>query len=370
MIKKIFIFGIDTKKGLSTFDFFINHSNKYNVCGVSFVKKEIDLDLLNTLEKQSIKEILVKTNSQKQTIDENVSHNVKVYIKASSLLKESLSDIVVFSESDIDCVPYILSAISEYKDLCFVDWLPLLYVGNIIFKEIRNKGVMFYSISRTICSVDQILSDNKQHLVKNIGLVSTKIKDSRLKTSNQSNYEDFRKTFLSKNLISVSYNMFLLSYIYNIPLTKFCFYEQNKPTINVIVNFLDGCNVLNYGSRDIISIYNHYFLTKQDFKEKGETKEQNITNLSLEKIDLKKQKFLELATKALDKKGSAPVLYFLSIEYLIKKIYEKKVTITKSQNILEEIINNKKLYSQYPDLKTLVALKNKIQKIIDKSIVS
>lgn len=370
MIKKILILGVDTEKGKKTFDFFIKYSNKYKIEGISFTKEEASEEILKDIKKYNIKEILVKTETFKKKLEEVIEINTNIYTNSSYFVKNSLSDIVFFAIEDIDCVTQILSAISEYKDVCFIDWNPLLYIGKIIFNEIKNKGIRFYPISTTIYSVEQIISENKENFLDKIGLIKTNTKEKDyLKTPKQQSYKEFKEIFYNDYFINAIYDMFLLSNIYEISSKKFYFYEQNKDVVNVIVSFLDGSNIINYSLKDITCAFNHYFLSRNDLK-KLNVNENNkkIDDFSISRVESSKYKILELAIECLIKNVFAPVLFYISIEYLTRKLYEKKITLKKIEQILEEIVFNKSYYGTSLDLKTIIALKTKIEKYIDKKL--
>jgi 1-deoxy-D-xylulose 5-phosphate reductoisomerase len=360
MIKKIMLLGLDTKKGKEAFDFFSKHTNKYRVNAISLIKQETSKEILEIIKHQKIQEILVTTESQKKYIEEEINSNLIVYTNQNLFIKKSYSDIVVVSTKNINTIKQILSAISEYKDLCFVNFDSLLHMGKIIFKDIKNKGVKFYPISPTLFSVKEILSDYKRPLLKEIGLVKTIPKTNDIK---ENNFSIFKKDIYSKYWIQEIYNMFLLSYMYDLPTTKFCFYEQNKPILSNIVSFLDGCNIINYVDQKKNIIYNHYFLSKEDLSKIDVDIHQNILNYTIKLTDYKNKKLLNLAIDCLNKNDLLPIVYYITLEHLIKKVYEKKISFKQLEEHLEEIIKNKSYHSNNYDLKTIIVLKKKIEKL-------
>jgi 1-deoxy-D-xylulose 5-phosphate reductoisomerase len=371
MIKKITILGMDTEQGKKTFDFFIKYPHKYKIEGVSLTKETISEEIIKILKKNTVKEILVKNQKIKEQLEETLLSNINISTKPNFFIKKSLSDIVFFSVDDVNCVTQILSAISEYKDVCFIDWIPLLYTGKIVFNEIKNKGIKLYPISTTIYSIDQILLDSREYLLECIGLVNTyKKKDDYLKNPKQYDFREFKERFYSFHFINVIYDMFLLSSIYNLSSNKFCFYEQNKNIVNAVVTFQDGSNIINYSSKDLYVPFNYYFLNKADIKKINfcEKYPKTITDFSILQIDSKKHKILDVAINCLNKNVYAPILFYITIENLIQKLYDKKITLKKLETILEEIVFNKSYYSKSLDLKTIIALNKKIQKNIEKKL--
>ncbi len=370
MIKKILLIGLDTEKGKKAFDFFINYPEKYKISDVCLVSNEISEEDIKKITENNIKNICVKTETQKKQLEEAVPFNINVCIKPNFFVKQSISDIVVFTIDDIDSITQILTAINEYKDLCFFDLTPLLYCGKIIFQEIRNKAIRFFIISETIYSVNQTLLNNKNSTFKKIGLVRTIYNKEYLKKPTQKTFNEFKELFYNDFHINNVYDMFLLSYIYNFNKNRFVFGEQNKPIANNIISFYDGRNIIDYITKDNYSIFNNYFLEKKDISKKNLSKEETktITNLSIDFIDYKEKPLLSLAIKALDKKGTAPILFFICVEHLIKKIYNKKMKIKDLEKTIEEVVFNQKYYIQHPDVAAIISLKEKIEADLDKKL--
>jgi 1-deoxy-D-xylulose 5-phosphate reductoisomerase len=379
MRKRISILGSDTREGQKAFNFFINHSNKYDITFLSCYNSENQKIFEDQIVKcKNLKDIYVREESyyKKLLLD---SKKYNIYFKErddlSKLIKFSDSDIVVFCLSGNKCIKPILSAINEFKDVCIVNLDPILYSGKIIINQAKNKSVNLYFISYAIYSLDLFLNNRSINNISKISLVSTKQKNITKEYINkfkkQYDFYDFKKKIVSLYRLDFIRDMFLINYIFEINAEQFLFYEENKRLLNIIVSFKDGANLSNSTTQDVNNIYNYYFLNNLDYDSFNKNKEY-IQNLEykIKKLDSENNIVLNLGVKALKKGGSIPILVYIAFIICLEKVYDNNLNINKVFDIIEQIIDKRNLYVANPDLKTILALRNKLVEFINKYLKS
>jgi len=158
--------------------------------------------------------------------------------------------------------------------------------------------------------------------------------------------------------------MFIIYYLYNIPIDNFNFYEQSERIINIEIKFLNGTSVFFKANLDIDSIFNYYFLDNEKIVENKE-KDLDKISFSYKKIDPTKEKFLSLGIETLKKGGSFPIIYYITIETLLYYIYKRKIKENIDiYKIVKEFLEDKTLYDKFPDLSSVYAIDNKINEKI------
>ena len=366
MNKNIFVLGSNNPLGITALDFLKNHLNKFVITGLSYDSAANNLDLfIKQIKEFNIKTVYVDDPNLIDIIENKV--DVKIYNSQSNFskfIKENDVDDVFCSLSGIDSVKKILSIIHELKDITLLNTSPILYSGRIIPLEAQSKGVKLNIFSYTIYSIDKFLYLNRLNDINKIFIYTLKRKDSDKKIDilDFNNFSEFAKNFYSVNKIRVVNDLFLLNYIYNIPLDKISISLQSKRFASLGINFSNNSSLLNIANQNIQSIFNYYFLDSSttDSNDSIGIKLDDF-DVSFSKLDLNKEKYLKLGLEALERSGSIPIIYYITVETVTKLIYynklKKNVTLLK---ILKEVMNMKKLYSKYPDLSTIYSIENKV----------
>ena len=374
MNKNIFILGSNNLLGITALNFLKNHLNKFVITGVSYDSTVNNLDLfIKQIKEFNIKTIYVDDANLIDIIESKV--NVKIYNSQSNFnkfIKENDVDDIFCSLAGIDSVKKILSVIHELKDVTLLNTSPILYSGRIIPLEAQSKGVKLRIFSYTAYSIDKYLYLNRLNDINKIYIYTLKRKDSEKKIDvfDFDNFSKFVKHFYSVNKIRVVNDLFLLNYIYNIPLNKISISQQSKRFVSLGINFSNGSSLLNIANQNIQSIFNYYFLDSSvDSNNNIGIKLDNF-NVSFSKLDLSKEKYLKLGLDALERSGSIPIIYYITVETVTKLMYYNKLKKNVSLfKILKEIINIKELYSRHPDLSTIYSIENKVINFINSKYI-
>jgi 1-deoxy-D-xylulose 5-phosphate reductoisomerase len=364
MKKNIVILGSNNDLGNEALDFFLNNSNKFIIFGLSYDSKIDNLDLFITqVNRVKPKRIFL---SEKKDIN-YIESKVKVDIFSgaenfSNFIKSNQIDEVVSSLSGIISVKKILSAIYEFKDITLLNTSPLLYSGKIIVNEAKSKGIKLKLFSYPIYSLDFLLKSNPVNKINTINLFSQKVTSKAISINEHTNYVSYLKKFYSLNKIRLVNDLFLINYIYNIHPNSFLFYEQTDRFANIDVNFINGTSVIFAANLNLESIFNYYFLNSGMKLKSDIFNKQKKFSISFSKIDLSKEKFLELGLYAIEKGGSYPIVYYIAIETILNLIYNRKLKENvKIYDLLKKIIDDKSLFDKYPDLSSVCAIEQKIK---------
>lgn len=367
MLKKIVIFGSDTKYGQIAFDFFSKFSDSYKIVGLTFscdsslfIKqlKSINAQFAMVFDEKICKKIELEYNNSNCVFFSGE--------QSSSFIKNSDSDIYVFTESSITTIKSILSVIYGQKDVALMSIDSILFSGKLLKYEAKLKGVNLYPITLQTYSLDQFLKVRNIKELEKI-ILTTQDKESDIEDieelrNQKIDFCKFKKSFYSFTKFNLVKQLYLINYLYEISPEKFDYFNQNKNIINLITEFFDGSNLINTTNNDIYPVLYYYFCKDKDgFKEKNSLISGNKINLSLSKLNLSKEPFLKLGVDFLKKGGSYPIVYFLAFEILTKKYWDNKIKFNSILKKLEDLYNNKKYYVTKPDLKTILALKNKLE---------
>lgn len=368
MKKNIIILGSNNNIGSKAIDYFLEHENKFLIYGLSFDSKTKNIDkFILQVKKLEPKRVYVLNKSDFDYIESKIdNYSIELFYgedKFLDFIKVPEIDEIVSALSGISSVKKILSAIYEFKDITLLNTSPLLYCGRIIVNEVRSKGVNLKIFSYPLYSLDFLSKLNKLENVYKIALFSKKSdQKEKLDISDYKDNLSYLKKFYSLNRIRLVNDMFLINYLYNVDSTQFSFYEQSKKLINIDVKFNNGTSIIFAANLNINSIFNYYYLNNSNNLEKDVFNEKDIINISFSKLDLNKEKFLELGIYSLNRGGSVPIIYYITIELLLNLIYNREI----KQNIniyaiLKEFIEDKSLYSKYPDLSSVCSIEEKIK---------
>ena len=367
MLKKIVIFGSDTSYGKIAFDFFSKFSDSYKIVGLTFSSdRALFLKQLKSINAQFA---LVSDDKVCKEIELDYNNsNCYFFSKESSnnFIKGSDSDIYVFTESNISNLKNILSIIYDQKDVVLMDIDPILFSGKILRYEAKLKGINLYPITLQTYSLNQFLKVRDIKELEKIILTTHEKKytkeDIEEIRDQKTDFYKFKKCFYSFTKFSLVKQLYLINYLYDIPLEKFDYFTQNKNIISLITDFSDGSNFINTTNNDIYPVLYYYFCKdKEGFKEKNNVISGDKINLSLTRLDVLKEPFLKIGVDFLKKGGSYPIVYFLAFEILTEKYWNNKIKFKGLLKKLEELYNDKKYYVTKPDLKTIISLKNKLE---------
>jgi 1-deoxy-D-xylulose 5-phosphate reductoisomerase len=367
MLKKIVIFGSDTSYGKIAFDFFSKFSDSYKIVGLTFSSdsslflkqlKATNSQFAMVSDEKICKEIELKLNTP----------NCFFFSKENSInfVKNSDADIYVFTESNTSTLKNILSIIYDQKDVVLMSVDLILFSGKILKYEAKLKGINLYSITLQNYSLNQFLKvRNIKELDKIILLTQnnkyTKEDVEEFKNQKKDFYR-FKKCFYSFTKFNLVQQLYLINYLYDISPEKFDYFNQSKNIISLITEFSDGSNLINTTNNDIYPVLYYYFCKdKEGFKDKNSLISGDKINLSLSRLDLLKEPFIKLGVDFLKKGGSFPIVYFLAFEILTEKYWNNKIKYKDILKKLETLYNDKKYYVTKPDLKTIIALKKKLE---------
>jgi len=369
MKKNIVILGSNSELSITIIDFFKKYNNKYNIVGITYDGSEDNLDLfLKQIKEINPKSIYVDKKEDFDLIQaKEISDNQNLFYGDDSFikfLKSTEIDIVVSSLRGSSSIKKILSSIYEYKDITLLNSSPILYSGQVIVQEAKSKGVSLNICTYPIYSLAQFLRSRKIEDIYSLHFFSSKHKEETknkdLDPDDYDNYLKFVKKYNSINKTKVLYEAFLTYYLYNIPINKINFYEQSKSLISIAVQFKDGSNLLNTTNKDIENIFNYFFLDS-DLLTKQNIPIYETLTISICKINLDDYKLLKLGVNALERKGSTPILFYITLDKLIEMIYGKTLKKgTDVSKVIEEIINDKEIYNKKLDLGSIYALEKRI----------
>jgi len=368
MIKNIVILGSNNKLGCSIISFFKNYSNIYSIYGLTYDSKRNNIDeFIEQVNTFNCKRIYVNNKTDAEYIESKV--NTKIFIGYESFIhfiKSTDIDEVVSTLSGIISVKKILSVIHEFKDLTLVNTSPLLYSGNIIPKEAISKGIKLNIVSYPAYSINQFKNNRNILDIRRINLFTTFKKKKLLPSYEYDNLHDYIKAFYSINNIRILNDLFLCHYQYNIDPNNFNFFYQDKKLISIILEFKEGGSIIYSANKNLISIYNYYFLRNLNITIK-DTDNFDYAKLSfkIEKIDVSKERYLALGLSALKKGGSLPILFYIATESFIELLYNNKILKNiELYTVLKRVLDDPLLYKKYPDLSTIYAFENKINEIL------
>ncbi|MCK9292513.1 MAG: hypothetical protein WCY27_01735 [archaeon] len=368
MIKNIVILGSNNKFGCSIISFFKNYPNVYSIYGLTYDSKRNNIDeFIEQVNTFNCKRIYVNNKIDAEYIESKVNAKIFVgYENFINFIKSTDIDQVVSTLSGIISVKKILSVIHEFKDLTLLNTSPLLYSGNIIPKEAISKGIKLDIVSYPAYSIAQFKNNRNILDIRKINLFTTFKKKKLLPTYDYDNLLDYIKAYNSTNNIRILNDLFLCSYLYNIDPNNFDFFYQDKKLISIILKFKEGGSIIYSANKNLISIYNYYFLRNLNVTIK-DTDDFDCDKLSfkVEKIDLSKEKYLSLGLSALKKGGSLPILFYITTELFIELLYNNRILKNvELYTVLKKILDDPTLYKKYPDLSSIYAFENKINDIL------
>ncbi|NCP72210.1 hypothetical protein GW835_02335 [archaeon] len=367
MIKNITLLGSNNDIGIKTIEFLKNNTNKFKIYSLSYDSKVDNLDFfISQIKDVSPKKVFIPLEKDAEYIESKTkveiitgTENFPEFIKSNEI------DQVISSLSGLSSVKKILSTIYEFKDITLLNTSPFLYCGRIITNEVKSKGVNFNIFSYPVYSLDFILKSSNINFIKNINLFTKqKNKKEKITINDYKDFGSYLKAYYSENNIRLVNDMFIIYYLYNIPIDNFNFYEQSERIINIEIKFLNGTSVFFKANLDIDSIFNYYFLDNEKIVENKE-KDLDKISFSYKKIDPTKEKFLSLGIETLKKGGSFPIIYYITIETLLYYIYKRKIKENIDiYKIVKEFLEDKTLYDKFPDLSSVYAIDNKINEKI------
>ena len=154
-------------------------------------------------------------------------------------------------------------------------------------------------------------------------------------------------------------HLMAFSNFYDLDLDKFEYYKSNTSQVSVILQLNNGCNFLSHTNNDKQIIFDAYYL--------GNTKNNNVEiaktiDIKLQKIKNTDIQSLDLATQAMAKGGTYPMLYQIAYDLCAEAIYNNR---TKDKNlffkVFQEILRDKTFYSKNINLQTIFALYEKLK---------
>jgi 1-deoxy-D-xylulose 5-phosphate reductoisomerase len=368
MKKNIVILGSNNLIGVKAIDFFKNNLNKYKIIGLSYDSKINNIDLfILQIKELNPKRVFVVNQKDAEYIESKVKVDIFCnHDNFTEFIKFSQINEVVSAISGIASVKKILSSIYEFKDITLLNTSPLLYCGKIIVNEAKSKGVNLNIFSYPVYSLDFFKNFKNISDIDKIYLFSKKRNNTAISINNFNNYISYLKEFYSLNKIRLVNDMFLINYIYDISPGDFSFYSQSSKIININLKFINGTSIIFASVLNLESMFNYYFL-KLDKIEKKDILDKNEISLSFKKIDISKEKYLDLGVSALKRGGSCPIIYYITIETLLNLIYTRKIKEKIDIfSILKEFVEDKSLYNKYPDLDSVCAIEETIIKKITK----
>lgn len=366
MIKNIAILGSNNDLGDKAFNFF-NSSSKYKIIALTFDSKLDNIDFfLKQIEIINPKRIFLANKKYQEIVESKTKAELFVgQENYPNFIKTREIDHVISALSGITSVKKILSSIYEYKDVTLVNTSPLLYSGKIIINEAKSKAVKLNLFSYPVYSLDFIDKLNIVDKIVKISLFSNK-KNKDIDVYDYKNYISFLKDFYSKNKIRLANDIFLIYYLYDISFHSFDFYEQSEKFLNISINFNNGTSILFNSNLNIDSIFNYYF-SDNNRKDEGFISQEYFKKINFSKIDINLEKYLNLGIFCIEKGGSYPIVYYITIELISNYIYNRKIDLDKYDvySILEEIVKDKTLFKKYPDLSSVISIEERIIKKLD-----
>jgi hypothetical protein len=179
-------------------------------------------------------------------------------------------------------------------------------------------------------------------------------------------FEEFKDNFSTDFKMDLVETIFCLNYIYDLSIKKIKFLEQNKPLLNLSIGFEQGNNLINSTTPDLYNIFNYYFLDHNVLKNKNLAKFSELEELdySLRKIQLSENLILNYGVKSLEIGSNIPILYKIFSDLILEPLYNLDLNINDFQILFEKILLNKNLKVNHPDLKTILALHQKVDRMI------
>ncbi len=369
MKKNITILGSNNHLGVKALEFFSEYSSKFNIYALSYDSKISNInEFIEQIKNFKPKVIFIDNKKAEEYIISKI--DVDVYCGDSNFINFIKStDIgeIVSALFGVDSVKKILSAIYEYKDITLLNTSPILYSGGIIPREAKSKAVKLNIFSHPVYAINQFIKSNRLKDVNKAFLYTLKRKNKE-KTIDSTDFDSFisfLKHFYSVNKIRLVNDMFLVHYIYNLPIDKFDFFEQSIKLIGVNLKFNNGSNLIHATNIDLRSIFNYYFLENDGHLIKNNAPDMGDFTISFNKVDIKNEKFLELGVEALKRGGICPIVYYITCEIVASMIYHNKLKKTANlYKILLEVKEDNTLHNKYPDLNTIYSVESKIKKFI------
>ena len=365
MIKRILVLASQRIKSQEAIAFFSKYPSKYKISAL-MCTDEKQLELF----KKQIKEIkpdvvfFPSKEGTDQIIEELNTRCFYDYTQYAQFLKASNCDLVVSDLTGIDSIKLILATVGEYKDICFLNLEPILYSGKIIINEARNKGITLKFITHPFYSID--LFQKQKNNIDNINKIILTSFDNEYDKEELINYthpskplSEFKKILYYKNKMWLSRHLMAFSNFYDLDLDKFEYYKSNTSQVSVILQLNNGCNFLSHTNNDKQIIFDAYYL--------GNTKTNNVEiaktiDIKLQKIKSTDIQSLDLATQAMLKGGTHPMLYQIAYDLCAEAIYNNR---TKDKNlffkVFQEILKDKTFYSKNINIQTIFALYEKLK---------
>jgi len=372
MIKNIAVLGSNTSLGIQLLDFFLGHPSEYKIVALSYDSLQDNINVfINQIKKINPRYVYLDDSTFQESIEKQT--NVReIFIDQknfSEFIKSIHIDLIIYALSNIENIKKILSAIYEYKDIIILDPFSILYAGDIIPKDAKLKGIHLNYFSSYLYCLQEFLKLEELSNVSDVFIFFNQQKiERKISSINYNNYYEFSKEINSIYQFDVIYNFILLHYIFEIPPSKFKFLEQTNNFFSIGVRFSNGHNVFNIidSSFQQNQFYNYYFLKKEFIKTNINSVESFLEkNVSIKKLNINHYKFLKLAISCLEKGGTLPVVYFLTIEIIKQGIYTNKLKDDIDiYNVLSEILSIPEMYNSSINLNVIYVLETKIKQTI------
>lgn len=365
MIKRILVLASQRKKSQEAISFFSKYPCKFKISALMCTdEKQLDFFKKQIKELQPDIVFFPNKNSAEQITDE---FNIKCYsdyLQYNQFLKDSNSDLVVSDLVGIDSVRLILATIGEYKDICHLNLEPILYSGKIIINEAKNKGVKQIFITHQFYSLDIFLKYKSS--LENTSYVILTSYDTEYDKENLDYYtypskplSEFKKIYYFKNKMWLSRHLFVFNHFYDLGNNKYEYYKSNTDSLSVILQQKNGSNCMTLINNNKELIYNFYFL---DNSVDTQPKLEKTIDIKLQKIKREDIPSLNLATTALQKGGSYPILFQMCYDLCTDAIYYNK---SKDKNlffkVFEEVLEDRSFYSKNRNIQTIFALYEKLK---------
>jgi 1-deoxy-D-xylulose 5-phosphate reductoisomerase len=369
MIKRILVLASQRKKSQDAITFFSKYPNKYKISALMCTdESQFELFKKQIIEIKPDIVFFPSKDGADKIIDEFNIVCFYEYTQYTSFLKAINCDLVISDLTGIDSIKLILATVGEYKDICFLNLESILYSGKIIINEARNKGVTLNFITNQFYSID--LFQKQKSNLDNINKVILVSYDSQYDKEELINYthpskplSEFKKILYYKNKMWLSRHLMAFSNFYNLDLEKFEYYKSNSSQVSVILQQNNGsnCMVSTEDNKELIFEYYYPSNTKASNRDIAKT-----IDIKLQKIKSSDIQSLDLATKAMIKGGTYPILYQMAYDLCAEATYNNR---TKDKNVFfkvfEEVLKDKTYYSKNINIQTIFALFEKLKTKIE-----
>jgi len=355
-LKNISLLGSTGSIGVQTLDVISQHSDKFNVLGLS-AGRNIDL-LRHQINKFKPSVVSVLAQEDALKLSKELSGKSIEVLYGSNGANEVATiddvDMVVSAMVGASGLEPTLKAVNKGKDIALANKETLVIAGELITNQASKKNVKIIPVDSEHSAIFQVLSNSEKNFVKRIiltasggpflGFSEEELKKVTVESAlNHPTWKMGEKiTIDSATLMNKAFEIIEARWIFNMPQDKISVCIHPQSIIHSMVEFIDGSILSQMSIPDMripisyaLSHPNRISLNIQD----GNNLPKEFSNLSLENADEERFTALKLARKALENGGTLPAVMNGANEVAVNAFLNRKIKFIDILIIVEKVMN-------------------------------